>query len=351
MRLRSFLILGAVTALMVVAAAVSVTNVDRTTTVASAGEKLFPALAESADALAAIRIRDREHTLTVERSDDGWGLAEKNGYPVALDKIRGTLVALARFEKVEAKTRNPDLYGRLQIEDVDSENARSKELTLLDADGRTLAGLIVGKFALGTGDSGGLYVRKPDEGRAWLVRGRLDVGLEPRDWVETRIVDIPPVDVKRVTIEHPDGEILEVAKESIEAPFLELRNLPDGAKPKREGIAGPLASVLSGLDLEDLKPAGDIPFAAEDVVRATVATFDGVVVTVDLVEHDGGKWIRLDAESRPDEAGEDTAGNAEESVRRLHARTKDWVYQVPTYKVAPLQKRIADFADLAPPAS
>lgn len=339
MKVRSFLALCAVTLAVVIAAAVTIVRDPRLNTGVGAAERLFPELLDKTDTLAVITLRDTDTTLTIQKSDAGWGLMERDGYPVRPDAVRGLVLKLANLEKVEAKTERAELYSRLGVEDTATSGAQSKEVELLDDEGAVLARLLVGKAAFGVGEEGGLYVRKPDERRSWLVRGRLAPGIEARDWVERRIVDIPAIDVRSVRVVHPDGETIHAAKRTIEDDLFVLEGLDGETPPQSIDALDALATVLSGLNLEDLKKSDDIPFADAATMHAIVTTFDGLEVTVDLAEHNGEDWIRVGAEG----------GQGAGTVREIVHRTKGWAYQVPSFVVAPWKKRMADL--LAPEAA
>ena len=55
---------------------------------------------------------------TLERRADGWVVAEKNGYPADVTKLRRGLQALAEAKILETKTANPEFYDRLGLVDV-----------------------------------------------------------------------------------------------------------------------------------------------------------------------------------------------------------------------------------------
>ncbi len=335
MKVRSLFVLCAVTLAVIIAAGVATVRDPRPDTAIDAAERLFPELLDKTGTLAVITLRDRKITLTMQKDDTGWILKERDGYPVRPDAVRELVLKLASLEKVEAKTERAELYARLGVEDTVAAGARSKEVELLDDEGAVLARLLVGKAAFGVGEEGGLYVRKPDESRSWLVRGRLAPGLEARDWVERRIVDIPEIDVRSVRVVHPDGETMHAAKQTVEDDHFALEGVGDEAPPQSVDAIDALATVLSGLNLEELKKAEDIPFVDDATVHAVVMTFDGLKVTVDLTEHGGEDWIRVGAEAGPD------AGSAREIVDR----TKGWAYQVPSFAVAPWKKRMADLLE------
>ena len=94
------------------------------------------------------------------------------GYPARqtrIEKMMGGLVTLSYFEP---KTTRADLYPKIEVEDV-AKDANSTRVTVKDESGAVLADVIVGKAKTGVAglDRDGVYIRLPDEERAWLAEG------------------------------------------------------------------------------------------------------------------------------------------------------------------------------------
>ena len=86
-----------------------------------AASSLVPDLAQRADDVNRIELVSGSGTLTLGRTESGWGLAARGGYPVEADKVRTLLAAYARAERLEPKTKNPDRYPDLGLADVDAD--------------------------------------------------------------------------------------------------------------------------------------------------------------------------------------------------------------------------------------
>ena len=61
------------------------------------------------------------------------------------DKVRALVVALADMRLIEAKTSMPERYARLEVEDPEPEDAKSRLVRVESADGTVLAEVILGK--------------------------------------------------------------------------------------------------------------------------------------------------------------------------------------------------------------
>ena len=103
MRAPSFLILTAVTLLVTVAAGVAVVR-ERIRGRRSRRGPVLPGLVDRLADVTAIVIRDSGNSLTVRRIEGGWGLAERNDYPVPPDRVRELVRSIVQLERSEAKT-------------------------------------------------------------------------------------------------------------------------------------------------------------------------------------------------------------------------------------------------------
>lgn len=327
------------------------------------GTLAFPGLVENLNELKTIKIHHKDGSFTLQSSDDGWVFVERDNYPVQDSKIGELVVKLSRMEKVEPKTKLPERYDRLDLVRVgDKEDTRAKDVELLDGDGNVLASLLVGKrkFTLGSSE-GGTYVLFPNDAQAWLVTGELNPGARARDWLVREISDIKDDDIKRVTITHPDGEVLTISKAAPEDNNYMVEDIPEGMELRRDTIANDGGRVLSNLLLDDVKAAADVEFSDDKTIQAVFEGFSGFMVTVDLIEDEDVNWVRFrgappaalleeasaSAPEAPEsgEAEEDATGNAKDwtaIIAELNAKADGWVYQLPGYEVSGIKKRMAD---------
>jgi hypothetical protein len=117
-----------------------------------------------------------------------------------------------------------------------------------------------------------------------------------------------------------------------EAKFA-VADAPENSKPKSDyAVSGP-ASFLDNLELTDVQKADAAPFPAEGVSKAEIETFDGLTVTVSVIERENTEWVRLAA------AG---TGDAEKEAKEINDKVSPWVYAVPGYKVNPIKAKLDD---------
>lgn len=339
---RSLLGLGVVTVAVAIAAAFSVADRYAGTPVVQDERPVIEGLEERLNSVAGFTVKTAQEEFTVQRDGAAWSMVEKQGYPVDAERARTVLVQLSQLRLAEAKTRMPERYPRIEVEDVASENAKSARLTVVDGTGGVLADLIVGKRKTNlAGSGGGVYLRRPDDAQAWLARGALDLRKRAADWLVKSIVDIDEDRIRRVATTPVDGEPVVAVRETAEDKAFTLEAVPEGKTAKSGELSG-FGTALADLELLDVLPADEKPLPAERSVRAEVETFDGLVIRIVLEESEDRIFARFEARSA---ATGDKAADIETEAQAINARVSDWVYQVPEYKLRPLLKAHADLIE------
>src|ERR1700719_3892663 len=170
MQKRSLILLGSATAVLVVIAIVVLASGDRGVSRAAPGQPAFPALGAKLGEVASVTVARNGTTMTLIRDGDSWLVAEKGNYPANAAKISQIVRAMADLNLVEPKPQNPDLYPRLEVEELG--NGKSALVAVKDKSGGDLAQAFVGKRRyerLGAGNDGG-YLRTTGGGQTWLAR-------------------------------------------------------------------------------------------------------------------------------------------------------------------------------------
>ena len=262
---------------------------------APGGGLLLPDLGEDLDRITRLSVvgAGSEPVATLMRGDEGsWSVAEKDGFPADVEKVRQTLISLAEARIVEPKTANPDFYDRLGVEGVEDAAAGGVAVMLTGAD--SPVNVIVGN----TEGTSQVYIRGADQAQSFLVDRNPDVGNETTDWLATEILAIPGTRMARVTVTHPDGEVVTVSKADSEQSNFDVEDIPPGREVQYASVANVMGNVLSNLNLQDVEPstATDGPVTVTEFV-----TFDGLVVTAESFEREDEPWVAFRAEFRPPE--------------------------------------------------
>ena len=379
MKTRTFTIMGAVT-LILVGAALWVSQ-HKDPVPPQTGHRLFPDLMAKINEVAAMRVSAAGRTFTIVREGESWNVKEKHQYPAHVGKIREALIGLGELTILESKTRKPEFYEKLGVQDVDAEGASSTEVTLTDSAGTTLAKLIVGNQRLAQGDSGQneVYVRKFGDPQTWLAVGNLSVATMADEWLDKNFLEVDPRRVRSLRISHPDATTLRLAKEKPDADDFTLVNLPTGTEVESQFAVNNLVSTISSLSFDDVKPKSEITFDAQSVVTTVLETFDGLEVTVTLLPKDEKHYVTVSAAFKNDliwkpesEEGANTEKQAEETqeaekaeseetaapepekpeikpeaevkaeIEALNKRVGEWVYVIPKFRAETILKKPED---------
>jgi len=369
MRVRTLLIL-AIATLAVAIAAVVVDTRGPAGSRGGAGELLFPGLADKINDAARITVTTAERKFTVARADAGWAVADKYGYPAKFDTVRSTLVGLAQLRTVEAKTAEPSLYPRIEVEEASGKGAKSAMITVEDAKGATLASLILGKrrYGRGGGDNAVmLYVRKPGEARSWLAKGTLERNDDLANWLQREVVSLDRGRVRQVSVTSPGEQPFTIKKDKPGGGDFTLEAVPQEDKVKSSYEVNAIAGGLAGLMLEDVLPAKDLKPEAKLLRTLEYKGFDGLVLDLALYQQDGKTWAKVQAAFDPNSiaaapaegaGGQDKAGQGSQEAagskgadavtkeaEEIAARTKDWVYGLGAGDLATLEKKFADLIE------
>jgi hypothetical protein len=294
----------------------------------AAGALVFPNLAPKLQGAAEVTITHQGSTLVIARQPDGvWGLAERGGFRVQQDKLRGLLTGLTELRMTEPRTADPKLYSRLGVGDPESKTATASLVRVLDKAGKPIAELIVGhrrEYTSG-GTPPSVYIRRPGEAQSWLAEGSLPVDSDIELWFDRDIVNVPKDQVVSVTVTRHDAAAGDTVLE-----FALVDGKPALTSPAEHPKLDPyrLADVFDSLDqltLTDVQPVARQPGAP--IGTAKIVTKDGMVVEVTVYKTGKDIWIRLAA------TGE---GAAKAAAEALNKQSAGWTYQVGAWKEAAL---------------
>ncbi len=352
MSLRTFTVLALLTGFVIALAGFVVSREPGFVTT-KGGEVVFPELTSHIDEVNKIVVRSYGRTMTMERGEQGWVLAESGGYPVQAKIIKSAILGFADLIYVEAKTRQKEKYSKLELQDPSVDNSKGRGVQIYAKTKDLLVDAVIGRtrFNMPGTTRDGIYVRTIGDPQSWLALGQLDVSSEPADWLMPGIVDIKSDRMKSVKLYHPDGEIIAVSKDVPSARSFALAGIPEDSRLKYDRDPDNIASVLDELELSDAVRADKFKFNTQNLIEATFETFDGLVLTVkmsSLTTPLTGKpehWISLSAETP-----EGTLERKQEADK-INAHVSSWVYKIPGYKASRLNKRLSEMVTRKQPNS
>ncbi|MCP1336628.1 hypothetical protein [Futiania mangrovi] len=144
----------------------------------------FPGFGAALDTVARIRIAGPEGAAVLVRGSTRWEVASgEDGAAADGARVAALLGGLAQLRLVEEKTRLPERYGLIAVDDPE-DSGRGTRVTVYDIDDRVRADLILGKVRIppAPGLPGERFVRRPGAAQAWLARGAPDALALPDAW-------------------------------------------------------------------------------------------------------------------------------------------------------------------------
>ncbi len=358
---KTFAGLALVTLIVAAASAYGVVNRYGSSDASSIKALRFPDLAGKINTAAELSVQNAEGTVVVRRTDAGWRVATSHDYPAVDATVREAIIGLSQMKLVDAKTKMPERFSRLDLDDVTAKDSKSRLWRLKDSDGKVMAEVLMGKrrYDLGGGEQNGIYVRKPGELQTWLAQVKLPEDRDSLSWIDRKIVDIRKKRIKRTTTIAANGEALTALREDPEDEDYVVENLPSGVqlKDRWQWDVNGMGLTLTGMQLEAVMPLAltGKDFSASSVERAVVETHDGLILRLAMLpqaDDTNGPWlvtleaeVDLNAKAEPSGEGPDRIGTPEEVQKEamdINAKVKGWAYQMPESQLRSLRVRLAD---------
>jgi uncharacterized protein DUF4340 len=354
MTARAFIIL--ILLAVVSGTAATVVSIQRQGSIApqTKPELVFPDLTAHLNDVVRIEAVKAGEKATLKRDGTGedapWLLVEAGNYPAKIDRIRQALIGLGQMETIEAKTRIPDHYAKLEVEDPAQKGAKSGRITLFDANNKPIADLIVGTSKPSASGQDTLYIRRPDEERAWLARGKLDLPESRYGWVDTNFLTVDLQRIKRATLNEPGKPALSVFKNDPSDRDFTIDKQPANTEIKDIFGAEDIARIVQSVNFEDVKPAADIDVPTSGKPWGEFWTFDGLKISLWMKEIDGKGWVAVVASAAEGTTPDD---KLKKEIDDLNANLSKWRYQLGSFEYKGLHKTMADLVEAkkeAPPA-
>lgn len=303
-----FIAAGALVAVAAVTTAISLRSVSSQ----AVSGPVVPGLADTISGGTRILITSAEASYRIERAERGeqavWVMRDRGDFPVQPARLAQLTEGLQNLRFTRRMTSDPGKHARLGVDDP-RQGGRGILVQIEDGRGALLVNLILGV------EPSGLYVRRPDNDQTWAADGELPPLRDVAAWLELRPLDMGPEQLARVEISPPEGRAYVLARESAETPWRIAT--PALASPTQSSIDA-AAEAITALTPIDVQPAPAIQGAPRARVRAT--TFDGVVIDAELIDSDGGQWLKLVARS--------DAPEREQAALAINNRVAAWAYRL-----------------------
>jgi hypothetical protein len=303
--------------------------------------------------IAAIRIVEPKATLTLQRKDDGWVIAERRGFPADVSKVRELALKLIGLKVGQSEPIGDKDRARLNVD----ESGTQVELT--GADGKPLGKLIVGKKYFkrevenaDKAPADGRFVALPAEaGTVYTISDPLaQASAKSADWIDRSSFQVEKV--KTLEVRPAAGEAWRIERAGDNADWKLA-----GAKPGEKldiSRANAASYSLSLLELADVA-ADDVKDTGLDkptLVNAT--TLDGLAYEIKVGRLQGDAYyVRF---SSSGSAPAEVKGPDEERLKKLLARLprekllSDHVLLVPKSKLEDTLKPRTELLEKKPDA-
>ncbi|MGD0961115.1 MAG: DUF4340 domain-containing protein, partial [Methylomonas sp.] len=238
-----------------------------------------------------LHIAEDKAAVTLANDGQGWRVREKDDYPADMPKIKGLLLTLSNVVLFEPKTSVEEHYPELGVEDIKRPDAKGVLLTL---EGLSQPAQVIIGNANSRND--GVFVRKPGDKQSWLTQGRLAPDRDPAKWLDTALADIGADRIAEITLAKPGQPKAHLIKARDGGARFRVDGVPAGREAVDVNALQGLASTLSGLVLEDVASAQK-QSAPDDsqLLKAHYRCFDGLQVDIAAWAQAGKDYARLRA--------------------------------------------------------
>ena len=290
---------------------------ERPSGVGALGKPLLKGL-RAAD-IASIAIREPQATLTLERKDSGWAIAERGGFAADVERVREFVLKALELKVGQAEPLGTADRARLKLD----ESATRVEFR--GADAKPLAVLLVGrKYFKGEPENpekaigDGRFVLLPAEAKTvYIVSDPLaQATANTSEWISR--TGFSAEKAASVQMARPAGDGWKIERAAEDAEW-KLAGAKEGERLEM-GKANAAAYALANVDLADIAPKDAKPeetgLASPAVLTAT--TFDSLTYTVKVGAPKGENYYATAAVAgEPKPQGKDAGERAKKLAERL----------------------------------
>jgi hypothetical protein len=288
-------------------------NAERPGNVATLGKPLLPDL-KAAD-IASIKIVQPNATLTLQRKENGWVIAERRGFPADVNKVRDFVIKLLELKVGQSEPIGEKDRARLNVD------ASGTQVEFAGTDGKSLGKLTVGKKYFKSGEvenpekarADGRFVSLPAQASTvYIVSDPLtQASTKSADWIDHTSFQVEKV--KTLEVKKPEGEAWKLERAGDNADW-KLTPMKPGEK-LNTGNANAATYSLSLLELADVAPddAKDTGLDSPTLIHAT--TFDGLTYDIKVGKLQGDNYFL-----RFTSSGTITGDDKDERIKKLRDR-------------------------------
>ncbi len=292
------------------------------------GNLVFPLLHAAPEKAKLLSIEAGERRLKFKQQGDFvWVSENKFGYPASSVLLKKVISQLADMRKIEAKTKMASRYNQIGVESPYQPGANSVLVRLEGANGEVLAESILGaQFRRNNiGIAEGTFIRHPKKQQAWLASGNIEIPNNLVSWLDTRITNFGPTEIKQIKLWLEPGNMAIVDRPEYKSAFIYQNRLGVGYLDKE--ISKELSKCLSKLSFLDVWPRNRAKKRIP-VLKFEVETFSGKKISGQLFESHKQKILQLSAEE------EDTREKLIQVSleKKIYSELNKWTYVIPSWQ-------------------
>jgi hypothetical protein len=249
--------------------------------------------------VASIRIVEPKAALTVQRQDERWIIPERGAFPADLGKVREFVVQALSLKVGQSEPIGEKDRARLNLD------ASGTQVEFADAEGKTLAKLIVGKkyFKREVDNpekarADGRFVALPEDPKTvYIVSDPLaQASARSADWIDRRSFQVDKV--KTLEVRYPGGEGWRIERNGDNADWRLAGQRPG------EKLDVPRANAasysLSLLELADVAPKDVQDTGLDKPTTIEATTLDGLAYSIQVGKLEGENYyVRFTSSGTP----------------------------------------------------
>jgi len=295
---------------------------------------------------------EKDNVTLVRQKTGGFAVSEKDSYPASTKPINELIFKSLEIRCKEEVTENPDNHKELGV----AEGAKDAvAVSFVDAEGKTLVGLIKGKNA----GAGGVYVRLAGKNTVYASDGHLWFNAQPMDYIDKGLVKVNAADVERVEVKvgKDTYEIARDPKAKDDAKLI-LEKVPQGKQAKEYEVKDVLGA-LAGLEMTGVAAAGKTKLTWDATYTCRLKT--GLSYVVQLAKDGDKHYAKLSAIGPKPERIEISRTESDEELKKKEAlllsvdaaakfnpKHAPWVYELSSWEAGKMRKPLSELVEDIP---
>lgn len=273
-------------AILAILVAWLIAHLDKSST-SSKDKLLYPKLSDDINNLTKISISANDENVTLKKLENDWIIEEKFNFSADKNKIRQLVTNLSSSMLRERKTKNPDNYSKLGLDDN-----QSTKVSLYKNSDKPLIDLRIGDIMH---QLEGSYVKKESEKQSWLISNKIEVETDPKNWLKSNLFSIKKDRIKNISITHSKNKKSQdnvIISKNDEGKF-DLIGISK-KKTSDEYSINNIIAKLSNFEIEDIESAKNIKFRKSKIITTSFQTNDGLEGIIYLTKTKDKNYAKIE---------------------------------------------------------